>query len=270
MRWRRLGRFAGRAAAFAGLLAAAFAARATNFQDLWWNPAENGWGVQIVQQDDTLFLTWFIYDAAGRPTWVVSDSVVRSTAPLPQGTTMYTGRVVAATGTFFGAPAWAPITPRLAGNNLSITFTDARTGSLTYTIDGTTVTKPITRQLLANINLTGTYYGGLSRSASGCINPLLNGSSVNTATYSVTHAPATGSLSVTEIGGTACRFTGTTQQYGSLIEASGNYTCAGDGSAGTFTGREGTGGETTFSFKMSMRPSGDSCTVTATLGGFKQ
>ncbi len=59
------------------LCAIVLPARATNYQDLWWNPNESGWGIQIVQQSDTLFLTWFIYDGAGNPTWVVSDGVTR-------------------------------------------------------------------------------------------------------------------------------------------------------------------------------------------------
>jgi len=253
------------------MLAASFMARATSYQDLWWNPNESGWGVQIVQQDDTLFLTWFIYDSAGKPTWVVSDGVTRLLVPPPQGTTIYRGKIARATGTYFGVP-WVGFAPVEAGTNTSVTltFTDARTGNIAYTVDGITVTKPITRQSLASINLSGTYFGGLSRSASGCVTPALNGSSVNTATYSIAHTPATGNLSVTEVGGTACRFTGTTQQYGSILEVTGNFTCAGEGTAGTFTGREGTGGENTFAFKMSMRPLNDTCTVTATLGGFKQ
>lgn len=245
--------------------------RATNYQDLWWNPNESGWGVQIVQQADTLFLTWFIYDSAGRPTWVVSDSVARLLVPPPQGTTIYRGRVVAATGTFFGAPSWSPITPRVVGAEVTLTFSDARTGTITYTVDGTTVTKPITRQTLANIDLTGTYYGGIAKSGSGCVTPALNGSSVDTTTYSVTHSPATASITINEVGGGLCRFTGTTQQYGSILEGGGRYTCgSGLGGTGAWTGREGTGGDSTFSWRLSVRPDNEGCTVTATIGGFKQ
>ena len=39
-------------------------ARATNYQDLWWNPAESGWGVNFTHQGDIIFATWFTYDAA--------------------------------------------------------------------------------------------------------------------------------------------------------------------------------------------------------------
>lgn len=243
----------------------ALPARAANYQDLWWNPNESGWGIQIVQQADTLFLTWFIYNNAGQPTWVVSDGVTRI-ASSPN--VVYRGRVVAATGTFFGAPTWGAITPRVAGADVTLTFTDARTGTLTYTVDGTTVTKPITRQSLAPIDLSGIYFGGISRSASGCATAGLNGSSAANSTIRVTHAG--NNIDIMETGGFSCRFTGTVQQFGSIFEGSGNYQCAGDAILnGTWTGREGTGGESTFSLKLAVRPQADSCTVTATIGGFK-
>ncbi len=28
-------------------------ATATNYQDLWWNPAESGWGINVTHQDST-------------------------------------------------------------------------------------------------------------------------------------------------------------------------------------------------------------------------
>ena len=39
--------------------------RANNYQDLWWVPAESGWGINISQQGDVMFATWFIYGANG-------------------------------------------------------------------------------------------------------------------------------------------------------------------------------------------------------------
>ncbi len=48
-------------------------ASATNYQDLWWNaPAgsESGWGLNITQQSDVIFATWFTYDTDGSPLWL--------------------------------------------------------------------------------------------------------------------------------------------------------------------------------------------------------
>jgi hypothetical protein len=43
-----------------------------NFSDLWWNPAESGWGINIIQHGTgPIFATWFMYGADGKPTWYV-------------------------------------------------------------------------------------------------------------------------------------------------------------------------------------------------------
>ena len=60
----------------------------TNYQDMWWNPAESGWGVNIVHQNSTLFATLMTYDLAGDDLWLVMsrDPAARrvvSGRPLP-------------------------------------------------------------------------------------------------------------------------------------------------------------------------------------------
>ena len=38
--------------------------------DLWWNPAESGWGLSITQHESLqMFAVWFTYDELGKPTW---------------------------------------------------------------------------------------------------------------------------------------------------------------------------------------------------------
>ena len=44
------------------------------YQGLWWNaPAgsESGWGISFAHQEDMIFATWFTYNAAGMPWWLV-------------------------------------------------------------------------------------------------------------------------------------------------------------------------------------------------------
>src|SRR5579862_199993 len=41
----------------------------TNYQDLWWNPTESGWGINLTHQGNTIFATWFTYADQGRPFW---------------------------------------------------------------------------------------------------------------------------------------------------------------------------------------------------------
>src|SRR5205814_2240827 len=45
---------------------------ATNYQDLWWaaGGVESGWGVNVTQQGETLFATWFTYGSDGAPLWL--------------------------------------------------------------------------------------------------------------------------------------------------------------------------------------------------------
>src|SRR5205814_3193098 len=46
---------------------------AANYQGLWWNAppgSESGWGINFAHQGDTIFATWFTYDANGKPLWL--------------------------------------------------------------------------------------------------------------------------------------------------------------------------------------------------------
>ncbi len=82
-------------------------ANATNYQDLWWNPAEAGWGVNVTHQDNTLFATLFTYDAGGRVLWLVMSAGERQ----PDGS--YLGNLYRTSGPAFNAN---PFTPIGAGN----------------------------------------------------------------------------------------------------------------------------------------------------------
>jgi len=41
-------------------------------------PGEDGWGMNIAQQGDTLFATVFVYGSDRRPTWYVASSITYS------------------------------------------------------------------------------------------------------------------------------------------------------------------------------------------------
>lgn len=240
------------------LIATSFSARAAiNYQDIWWaGDSESGWGVNIAQQNNTMFATWFIYGANSQPLWVVATAV-RSGA----SGNMFTGNLLQTTGTPFNVTPFV----KLQASNVTqvgtatFVFSNARTGTLTYTVNGAQVVKEITRQPLENINLTGTFYGGIFRTAT-CAN-----AGVSPSTYSIMHTPAVGSIRIVEVGGNLCAFTGTLSQFGSIFEGSGTYTCQGEN--GSWTGSEGTGGETAFSMKLSLQTGAGTCV--STFGGFK-
>ena len=55
------------------LLTAAFRVGAIDYTDLYYVPGEEGWGVNVVQSDDFLFLTFFIYGPDNKPTWYTAQ-----------------------------------------------------------------------------------------------------------------------------------------------------------------------------------------------------
>ena len=52
-----------------GMAPHAFATSFTTDQsDLWYIPAESGWGMQLVQRDGVIFATLYVYDINNKPT----------------------------------------------------------------------------------------------------------------------------------------------------------------------------------------------------------
>lgn len=116
-----------------------------NVQGLWWRaPAgsESGWGVNLTQQGDKLFATWFTYDAQGNGLWLVmSDGA--TTSP-----NTYTGTLYQTTGPAFNTtPFDASKVTRTAVGIATFTFTDEFNGTFSYTVNGVSGSKAITRQL---------------------------------------------------------------------------------------------------------------------------
>jgi hypothetical protein len=120
---------------------------ATNFTDLWWkSPAnsESGWGVNLVQQGDLIFASWFTYDATGKGLWIYGSNIARTT-----GNT-FTGPIATNTGPPFNTVPWdaTRVHPTVVGS-ATFAFTDANNGTFSYTVNGVTQSKPITRDVYA-------------------------------------------------------------------------------------------------------------------------
>jgi len=120
---------------------------ATNFQDLWWNPAESGWGVNIAHQGNILFATLFTYDSTGKGLWLVMSDGEKT------GDARYSGALYSTRGPAFNAQ---PFTPIGAGNltqvgTMSFVFQNGNAGTLTYSVNGVSVTKSIQRQRFREI-----------------------------------------------------------------------------------------------------------------------
>ena len=117
-------------------------AHATNYQDLWWNASESGWGLNIAHQGDTIFATWFTYGAGGRGQWLVGSELRR------QATGEFRGRLYRTTGRAFDQiTAGAPVLGSQPDvGEATLTFQDGENGRFEYTVDGVTQAKTITRQ----------------------------------------------------------------------------------------------------------------------------
>jgi len=121
-----------------------------NLQGLWYkSPAESeaGWGLNIAHQGDILFVTWFTYDLDGSQMWLVGSRVEKT------GNNTYAGALYRTTGPAFDA---VPFTPITAANltvvgNISLAFNDASNGTFTYTVNGVTQSKAITRQVFGSL-----------------------------------------------------------------------------------------------------------------------
>ncbi|HEX7558335.1 MAG TPA: hypothetical protein VF386_04015 [Usitatibacter sp.] len=125
-----------------------------DYQGLWWNPAETGWGVGVFDQGgNTMSSVLFVYGADGKPTWYVAPNLSSCSANFPTWLAINcSGPIYQTTGPWFGAGPFTPssVTVREAGQFQGY-FTGALPGSayprpremtLTYTIDGATVIKP--------------------------------------------------------------------------------------------------------------------------------
>lgn len=113
-----------------------------DYQDLWWaGSQENGWGMSITQHGAALFAALYIYDAQGRPEWVVLPG-----GSWNAGFTAFSGALYRPSGSWFGAYDAARFAAGAPVGSATITFTGAASATLAYTIDGVPGTKSIQRQ----------------------------------------------------------------------------------------------------------------------------
>ena len=117
-----------------------------NYQDLWWNANESGWGVNVTHQDNTLFATLFTYDASGKGIWLVMSAGTK------QADGSFAGDLYQTTGSAFNAQPFVPLS---AANltkvgTMQFRFADGERGTVTYTFNGAAVSKAITRQTFSS------------------------------------------------------------------------------------------------------------------------
>ncbi len=141
---------------FAGQSGSVSAAAPVSYEGLWWaapGGSESGWGINFEHQGDIIFATWFTYDATGKGWWLVM------TAPKSAPNT-YTGTFYQTHGPAFSAVPFNPgqVTSTAVGSG-TLTFSDANNGTFSYTVNGITQAKSITRQVFGPLPTCATAAG---------------------------------------------------------------------------------------------------------------
>jgi len=117
-------------------------ALATNYQDLWWKaPAasESGWGINFNHEGDTIFATWFTYDHAGLPLWLVVTATKTTTG-------VYSGDLFRTTGPPFNAMPFNPaLVVATKVGTATFTFTDGNNATFAYTVQLADMMTPVTQ-----------------------------------------------------------------------------------------------------------------------------
>ena len=201
----------------------------TDFTDLWYNPNEDGWGINLIQQANIIFATMFVYGTDGRAHWFVASNMQGS------GNT-FSGTLFETTGPAFNV-TWSPaLVSKPAVGSITVTFNTLNTATLVYNVSGASVTKQIQRQTWAAENLSGIYLGGVTATASNCGNPADAKPILifDELTVQQSGLSFTGTVLFSSASGQAsnCTFTATYGQNGRLGNLNGTYNCTFGGVAG--------------------------------------
>ena len=193
------------------LATCALGAIAADNTDIWYDPTEPGWGVNLVQSDNFIFATFFIYGQNGSPTWYTGQLTW-------DGVSAYTGGLFATTGTWFAAPWQAGNLSVVQAGTASFAPSSLAThrGTLSYTVNGVaTVTKSIERQTLTAIVLGGSYTGGQSGTYSACANAADNRAYTDRYDLEVTQlAGGNATFEFTYSASLTCTLSGMLEQHG--------------------------------------------------------
>ncbi len=199
-----------------------------DFTDLWWTPTESGWGMQLVQAEDVIYATVYIYGSNAEPTWISATLSPGGGFP---GQFRWSGDAYLSTGPWYGAPFDpAHVTRRRTGELIFFPYESGATVS--YTIDGVTVVKAVERLSLRTFDLAGVYYTSARFDVSGPV-----GCGAGRTTYGVPlvvrHFGDEVQFEMSLHGGAKkCTYRGPYVQDGKLGSFSGQYSCT-DGETGT-------------------------------------
>jgi hypothetical protein len=111
---------------------------AMDYTGVWWSPDESGWSIALMQQTGTIFITWYAFDADGKPVWYEAPNclVVGS----------------GCSADLFQVSGGSPLTAAWNGSNkvtskvgwVSFAFSDPNNGTMSYSLNGVAGARSIT------------------------------------------------------------------------------------------------------------------------------
>ena len=199
----------------------------TDQSDAWSVAGESGWGWLTFQRGSVMFGAIFVYDQTRTPIWY-------SVTLTYLGNFVWRGDLYQTSGPWFGTVPFneASVTYRKVGT-ATWTATGVTTGQLQYDVDGIAVVKNASRVFVANDDFSGHLAGAVHQTASGCINPSLNGTVEDTALINITQSGQAVSVGVFPSSGGSCTYSGSLVHAGQMGTVSGTFACS-DGETGTF------------------------------------
>jgi hypothetical protein len=231
--------------------------------DLWWNPDESGWGINLAQQGNVIFATLYVYGADGRAHWFVSPDMEAQQVPSDRPYN-FTGSLYETTGPVFSAPFNASAVTRRIVGTIAFDYAAPTTGRLTYSVDGVSVTKSVRRQTWRPNDMAGNYRGYRMTKPFNCA----GAPNVTTQTpFDVTITQIGNSVTIAQHDNVPnCTFSGTYSQEGRMGAVAGTSSCT-DGASAPFSITEVEVGVHGFLARFSGSDRG--CLVYGHLGGVR-
>ena len=235
---------------------------------LWWNTNESGWGATITQQSSIMFVTMFVYDAAGAPVWYTVSCTIAGGG--------CGGDMLRIRGGTPPASAWNGngITATKVGA-MTLNFTSNDNALMSYTLDGNVINKQISRQIFGPAppvqpGLAGQWQGAIIEARSNCSQAQNNGNRATYGQYDIgMGVGASGALAISlaSVTGLQCSYNGNFSTNGARLQASGSMSCN-DGKRGTWQSTSMLVTARAMSLEIALKlDTTETCTIAAILGG---
>ena len=241
-------------------LCAAWPCAAQTYSDWWWNPDESGHGINVGQQDNTLFISWFTYDEQGQGMWLVTSGTLTNTK--------VTGNWTRTTGPKLGTPFDPLQVTKTTVGTVTVAFADLHHAKMDWTVNGKSGTVNLVRQTWSPVSLDGIYSGSSHGNICGQAVEFWETNTLTITQNSPVGAPQTMHVIDVDSHGKTCTFDGEVTKSGSFIYHSGAYSCTNGLGAGVHNTTMQLTGEALTMFSTAFPTGG--CMGTMTIAALPQ